>query len=81
MTELLEQPTDLIEEQTAALKGMMSGNDYNADQSQSLSDTHFEDDSEAEFKEALNANGSIQRSLDATQLYLNEIGFSLLLSA
>lgn len=32
------------------------------------------------FKEALSNTGGIQRSLDATQLYLNEIGFSPLLS-
>lgn len=38
------------------------------------------DPEDNEFQEALNANGSMQRSLDATQLYLNEIGFSPLLS-
>ena len=32
------------------------------------------------FKEALSNTGGMQRSLDATQLYLNEIGFSPLLS-
>ncbi|WP_414479170.1 RNA polymerase sigma factor RpoS [Reinekea sp.] len=40
----------------------------------------LEQSEETEFQDALSANGSLQRSLDATQLYLNEIGFSPLLS-
>lgn len=40
----------------------------------------LEQSEESEFQDALSANGSLQRSLDATQLYLNEIGFSPLLS-
>ncbi|MHA7881044.1 MAG: RNA polymerase sigma factor RpoS [Saccharospirillum sp.] len=39
-----------------------------------------ETESDDAFKEALNNTGGLQRSLDATQLYLNEIGFSPLLS-
>ncbi|TXR54973.1 RNA polymerase sigma factor RpoS [Reinekea thalattae] len=38
------------------------------------------DTDDGEFQDALNANSDIQRSLDATQLYLNEIGFSPLLT-
>lgn len=44
-------------------------------------DEELDADSEAsEFKDALSNTGSLQRSLDATQMYLNEIGFSPLLS-
>jgi len=35
---------------------------------------------ESEFRDALSNNAGLQRSLDATQMYLNEIGFSPLLS-
>ncbi|MDB2448807.1 RNA polymerase sigma factor RpoS [bacterium] len=48
---------------------------------------HFDEDvdsdadaEESEFRDALNSNAGLQRSLDATQMYLNEIGFSPLLS-
>ncbi len=40
----------------------------------------FDDDSEAEFERAKSAR-AIEKSLDVTQLYLNEIGFSPLLTA
>ncbi|WP_255414363.1 RNA polymerase sigma factor RpoS [Saccharospirillum sp. MSK14-1] len=38
------------------------------------------DAEESEFRDALSSNAGLQRSLDATQMYLNEIGFSPLLS-
>lgn len=48
-------------------------------------DAQLEEELEAEaeateFKDALSNTGGLQRSLDATQMYLNEIGFSPLLS-
>jgi RNA polymerase nonessential primary-like sigma factor len=40
----------------------------------------FEENSDTEFRDAVNSLSGMQRSLDATQMYLNEIGFSPLLS-
>lgn len=44
------------------------------------SKTTIADSSDTEFQDAINANGVLKKSLDATQLYLNEIGFSPLLT-
>lgn len=80
MTELLQQSTEIAEDHINTFKGLMDGNSYEEPSFDDADDKDFDDDSEAEFKDALNANGSVQRSLDATQMYLNEIGFSPLLS-
>lgn len=80
MTELLQQSTEIPEDQFNTFKGLMDGNTFDEPSFEDANEKDFDDDSDTEFKDALNANGSIQRSLDATQMYLNEIGFSPLLS-
>ncbi|WP_108126988.1 RNA polymerase sigma factor RpoS [Saccharospirillum mangrovi] len=47
---------------------------------QQLDEDVDSDAEESEFRDALSSNAGLQRSLDATQMYLNEIGFSPLLS-
>lgn len=88
MTELRDNTANISDESISAFKDLVSGSEYEAetphvekqgfDSFESEADAKTEE--EGEFQEALNANGSLQRSLDATQLYLNEIGFSPLLS-
>lgn len=89
MTDLREQSADIAEDQIKTFKNLMdtnfqdlaiselSGNAFDSNQAEA---EQAEQTDEGEFQDALNANGTLQRSLDATQLYLNEIGFSPLLS-
>lgn len=84
MTELREHEAVATDEHVKTFVNMLDGSiESNAFQ---MIDDSVDFDSEEietednEFQEALNANGTMQRSLDATQLYLNEIGFSPLLS-
>lgn len=86
MTDLREQTAAIAEEQINTFKDLM-GNNYedlaiSEVASNTLDETQAETEAaeDGEFQDALNANGTLQRSLDATQLYLNEIGFSPLLN-
>jgi RNA polymerase nonessential primary-like sigma factor len=80
MTELREHTTAIAEDQINTFKDLMGGAAYQEPTNEEPAEVEFESTEEGEFQDALNANGSLQRSLDATQLYLNEIGFSPLLS-
>ena len=85
MTELREDTAVKINNQVQNFRAMPTMPDY--DEAAGLDDDALEGEpdqdhsEEREFQDALSANGSMQRSLDATQLYLNEIGFSPLLSS
>jgi RNA polymerase nonessential primary-like sigma factor len=81
MTELREH-TAIAEDQIKSFTNLINSPDVSVFESEGQSTNYNEEESteDGEFQEALSANGSIQRSLDATQLYLNEIGFSPLLS-
>ena len=85
MTELREDTAAKNNTQGQNFSGMTATLDY--DEVAGLDDDALEEapdqerSEEREFQDALSANGSMQRSLDATQLYLNEIGFSPLLSS
>ncbi|MFT5009052.1 MAG: RNA polymerase nonessential primary-like sigma factor [Granulosicoccus sp.] len=83
MTELREDTTASTNNQAQKFSGMSATPEY--DEVSGLDDDlegapDQDRSEEREFQDALSANGSMQRSLDATQLYLNEIGFSPLLS-
>ncbi|TCS40736.1 RNA polymerase sigma factor RpoS [Reinekea marinisedimentorum] len=86
MTELRDNAANIADDQITAFKDLMSGAEFESENSHVEKEDYngFDSDDsskdEGEFQEALNANGNLQRSLDATQLYLNEIGFSPLLS-
>ncbi|EAR10251.1 RNA polymerase sigma factor RpoS [Reinekea blandensis] len=86
MADLREQTATIADEQIKTFKDLMGGNfeelSINEANNPAFEDTQAEaeESDDGEFQEALNANGNLQRSLDATQLYLNEIGFSPLLS-
>lgn len=87
MADLREHSATIADEQIKTFKDLMGGNyeeevAINDASSPAFEPTHPEPDhnDDGEFQDALNANGNLQRSLDATQLYLNEIGFSPLLS-
>ncbi|MBU2863744.1 RNA polymerase sigma factor RpoS [Reinekea marina] len=80
MTELREANTAIAEEHIKSFTNLINAPEesaYAVEAEPSQFDANEED---GEFQDALNANGNMQRSLDATQLYLNEIGFSPLLS-
>jgi len=84
MTVSSENTAVIVEDQVKTFHQMTSTVGY--DELSGLDDVATDDmpdleqSEESEFQDALSANGSLQRSLDATQLYLNEIGFSPLLS-
>nr|WP_320825335.1 RNA polymerase sigma factor RpoS [Reinekea sp.] len=84
MTELREDPIAIPTDPVKPFHQMTATVGY--DELTGLDDVATDDvpdleqSEETEFQDALSANGSLQRSLDATQLYLNEIGFSPLLS-
>lgn len=80
MTELRENKTAIAEEHIKSFTNLISAPELSAFSTEAESAQFDEPEDDGEFQDALNANGSIQRSLDATQLYLNEIGFSPLLS-
>lgn len=85
MTELTAHSASIGDDQIKSFKDLMDTSGYQGVANEGPSNSEIEnfdvsDSEEGEFQEALNANGSLQRSLDATQLYLNEIGFSPLLS-
>ncbi|MDX1341118.1 MAG: RNA polymerase sigma factor RpoS [Reinekea sp.] len=82
MTELREHTTAIADDQIKSFKDLLDTSEYDENaladvEAESFDSTDSDDD---DFQDALNANGTLQRSLDATQLYLNEIGFSPLLS-
>ncbi|WP_246109328.1 RNA polymerase sigma factor RpoS [Reinekea thalattae] len=89
MTELREDAIGIAEDQVSTFKDLLNENE-NIDGDTGVENNNkkdFEsfatdtvDTDDGEFQDALNANSDIQRSLDATQLYLNEIGFSPLLT-
>ncbi|WP_028670147.1 RNA polymerase sigma factor RpoS [Saccharospirillum impatiens] len=66
-TNLLDTPNDEVSAAEKAEAGDSAELDY-------------EGDTDTEFRDAVNNLSGMQRSLDATQMYLNEIGFSPLLS-
>jgi len=84
MTELRKDATEIVEDQVTTFHDITAVPRY--DETSGLEEVatdsapDLEHSEEHEFQDALSANGSLQRSLDATQLYLNEIGFSPLLS-
>ncbi len=83
MTELREHDSAIAEDQINAFKELVETPNFEVSSVEGIAEEEFEgyeSAEEGEFQDALNANGSLQRSLDATQLYLNEIGFSPLLS-
>ena len=85
MTELKDYTAAQINNQGQNFSAITTTSDF--DEAAGLDDDTLEGapdqerSEEREFQDALSANGSMQRSLDATQLYLNEIGFSPLLSS
>ena len=85
MSELRDHNAAIAEDQINTFKQLVDSSEFDMASMdvEGIADSEyegFEASDEGEFQEALNANGSLQRSLDATQLYLNEIGFSPLLS-
>lgn len=86
MTELAEHSASIADDQIKAFKDLIDTSNYegisavDSIDENDAEDAYEESADESEFQDALSANGSLQRSLDATQLYLNEIGFSPLLS-
>ena len=86
MTELREQISSIAEDQIKTFKNLLDTSVYDKISTNDDTDDidveglEADDADDTDFQDALNANGTLQRSLDATQLYLNEIGFSPLLS-
>ncbi len=86
MTELREQTSAIAEDQIKTFQNLLDTSVFDKnplnDDSNDIDNEGYEADDadDSDFQDALNANGTLQRSLDATQLYLNEIGFSPLLS-
>lgn len=81
MSDIREHDSAISEQQIDAFKDLLHSGSFEAvihEEPEEISELSGE--AEVEFQDALNANGTFQRSLDATQLYLNEIGFSPLLS-
>jgi RNA polymerase nonessential primary-like sigma factor len=80
MTELRENTTAIAEEQITTFKNLLGNSSFEEPANEERNEETLEAAEDGDFQDALNANGTLQRSLDATQLYLNEIGFSPLLS-
>ena len=80
MTELRDNKAAIAEEHIKSFTNLISSPELSEFNTKAETNQFDESEDDGEFQEALNANGSFQRSLDATQLYLNEIGFSPLLS-
>nr|WP_232819373.1 RNA polymerase sigma factor RpoS [Saccharospirillum mangrovi] len=88
MAALREHDSAVAEDQFKQYQDMLDSSSFDENlaslkedpDAQQLDEDVDSDAEESEFRDALSSNAGLQRSLDATQMYLNEIGFSPLLS-
>ena len=70
-----------LDENDEVSEDFVEDDDIEEPQPETLNTSRIAEDEEAALEEALSSNTQYQRKMDATQMYLGEIGFSPLLTA